>query len=106
VRFEKAGTGEPLETSFLCEESELDAAAGDATLTHHSFEDVGTVAITAVTPQGIRNYYPLRARGLNEIHRHLDPGASGERRVAWPGTILYDEERRCLSPDRNGRIDS
>jgi hypothetical protein len=100
VHFHAASSGEELGESYLCEASDAEATAGDITVTHHSFGDLGTVAVTAVTPDGVRNYYPLRARGLNDIQRALRDLLREGHSVAWPGSLLYDEKSRRLRPDR------
>jgi hypothetical protein len=100
VHFHLPGADTVLEGTFFCERSGLEAAAGDATVTHHSFGDLGTVAITAVTADGVENYYPLGARGLNDIQAQLRHRAQVGLSVAFPGTIVYDEHSRRLRPDR------
>jgi len=99
VQLHLPGTGEPLDGSFLSDASPADAGDGDCAITEHSFDDLGTIAITAVRDGRVENFYPLRARGLNEIHALLRDCAAGGRTVAFPGTILYDEATRRLRPD-------
>lgn len=92
-------TGEPLDGSFLSDASPTAEGAQDCAVTEHSFDDLGTIAITAVRDGRVENFYPLRPRGLNEIHSLLRDCAAGGRTVAFPGTILYDEATRRLRPD-------
>lgn len=100
VHFHLPGSAEALQGSYLRESSALPHSAGDATVTHHGFGDLGTIAVTAVTAEGVENYYPLRPRGLNDIQQHLrDPGRD-DVSVAFPRTILYDEPSRRLRPDK------
>ena len=75
--------------------------AGDlaAAITEHSFDDLGTIAITAVIDGEVKNYYPLVPQGLNDVHRHLRSCIPEKHTVAFPGTLLYDEGRRCLVSD-------
>jgi len=102
VRFHLPGADAPLEGSFLRERSAVEVGSGDATVTHHSFGDLGTVAVTAVTADGVENYYPLGARGLNDIQAHLRQCAMDSLSVAFPGTLVYDERSRRLRPDQVG----
>jgi hypothetical protein len=99
VHLHLPGTGEPLDGSFLSDASPAEAGDEDCAITEHSFDDLGTIAITAVRDGRVENFYPLRARGLNEIHALLRDCAAGGRTVAFPGTILYDEATRRLRPD-------
>jgi hypothetical protein len=90
------GAGQALDGSYLVERSETAAQDGDAAVTEHSFNDLGTVAVTVVSDGRVANYYPLSARGLNDIHAAI--GSRGGT-IAFPGTILYDAKKRCLQPD-------
>lgn len=98
VRFRLAGNGRLLEGSWFEEPSPDAAADGDAVVTEHSFDDLGTLAITALRDDRVVHCYPLRARGLNDIHHALASINAGGT-VAFPGTILYDERSRRLRPD-------
>ncbi len=87
-----------LKDSFLLEESTVNPTSSAATVTEHSTDDLGTVAVTVVS--GIRqmNFYPLLAHGLNDLHQFIrEQGYSGD--VAFPGQILYDESLRQLTSD-------
>jgi hypothetical protein len=85
-----------LSDSFLLEESTLPPGQLAATVTEHSTDDLGTIAVTVV--QGARqiNLYPLRASGLDDLHQFIrEQGMSGD--VAYPGSITYDEQLRQLA---------
>jgi hypothetical protein len=99
VKLHLPGTEEVLDGSFLSDASLAVAGDLDCAVTEHSFDDLGTIAITAVREGHVENFYPLRPRGLNEIHALLRDCAAGGRTVAFPGTILYDEATRRLRPD-------
>jgi hypothetical protein len=101
VRLHLPGSTEPLTDSFLTEVS-ADAAKDDhCVVTEHQFDDLGTIAVTVVSGVHVENWYPLRPRGLNDMHNLLRTQASAEQTVAFPGTILYDEATRRLRPDQN-----
>jgi hypothetical protein len=101
VRLYLPGSTEPLTDSFLTEVS-ADAAEDDhCIVTEHQFDDLGTIAVTVVSGARVENWYPLRPRGLNDMHVQLRKQASAEQTVAFPGTILYDEATRRLRPDQN-----
>ena len=102
VQFHLPGADAPLQGTFLRERSTIESSTADATVTHHSFGDLGTVAVTAVTADGVENFYPLGARGLNDIQAHLRQSAADGFSVAFPGTIVYDEHSRRLRPDPSG----
>jgi hypothetical protein len=102
VQFRLPGAGTALEGTFFRERSAVEAVPGDATITHHSFGDLGTVAVTAVTAYGVENYYPLGARGLNDIQAQLRGRSQDGLSIAFPGTIVYDADSRRLRPDRAG----
>lgn len=99
VCFHLPGAAEPLEGTYVCEISETRPRAGDFAVTEHSFHDLGTIAVTAVAGPRIENYYPLRPRGLNDIQERLHEIVSGGHTLAFPATILYDEQTRRLQPD-------
>lgn len=101
VRFHVPDADGPVEGSYYLETSALPAAPGDAAVTHHTFGDLGTVAVSAATANGIENYYPLSARGLNDIQQHLRNLEGDGITVAFPGTILYDADSRRLRPDKD-----
>lgn len=87
-----------LEDSFFLEESTAQPPANAAPVTEHQADDLGTVAVTVVKGQRQINFYPLIARGLNDLHRFIQAeGFSGD--VCFPGTIGYDENSRQLIAD-------
>lgn len=99
VRFYRAGMDSPLEGTFFRESSESAPGTGEATLTEHSYSELGTIAITVRDNGRVENYYPLSPRGLNDIQTHIRTHIPGVHSVAFPGTILHDERTRKLVPD-------
>lgn len=97
--FHLPGNTLPLEGSWFQEASRQPSRELAAAITEHSFDDLGTIAITAVIDGEVRNYYPLVPQGLNDVHSHLRSRIPEKHTVAFPGTLLYDEERRCLVSD-------
>ena len=84
--------------SFLVEESTVSPGQTAATVTEHSADDLGTVAVTVVKGDRQMNFYPLQASGLNDLHRFIrNQGYSGD--VAFPGRICYHESTRQLIPE-------
>ena len=84
-----------LTDSFLLEESTNTPDPAAVSVTAHSTEDLGIIAITVV--DGIRqmNFYPLQANGLNDLHQFIrDQGYSGD--VAYLERLCYDENSRSL----------
>jgi len=79
----------------------MELAAGkslesDASVTEHSFAELGTVCISHAHDGVLEHYYPLAPRGINEIHTALRKSGLAEGTVAFPGSILYDENSRSL----------
>jgi len=103
VQFHRPGDDRPLQESFLAEPGDAPAEADACAVTEHHFDDLGVVAITFVDDRRVENYYPLRPRGLNEIHARLRERVPHGHTVAFPGTILYDEVTRRLRPDSGSR---
>jgi hypothetical protein len=99
VRFYRAGQDAPLEGTFLKESSESTPGTGEATITEHSYSELGTIAVTVRDNGHVINYYPLCPRGLNDIQTHIRTHVPGVHSVAFPGTILHDEKTRKLIPD-------
>ncbi len=88
----------PISDTFLVEESTTEPARSAATVTEHSVDDLGIVALTVV--QGVRqmNFYPLQASGLNDLYQYIhQQGYSGD--TAYPGGICYNEELRQLAAE-------
>ena len=91
-----ASPDEPLEGTFLIEASGLEPPADAASVTEHSFGDLGTVAVSVAVNGRLNHYYPLIPEGLNDLHRAIrDAGLTGGG-VAFPGTIAYSERQRGL----------
>jgi len=81
--------------SFLLEESTVSPGSTASTVTEHSADDLGTVAVTVVKGHRQMNFYPLQASGLDDLHRFIrDQGYGGN--VAFPGRICYCEDSRQL----------
>ena len=101
VRLHLPGATEPLTGSFLTELSDALARGDDCVVTEHHFDDLGAIAITVIRDGRIENWYPLRPRGLNDMHEQLRKEAPAGQTIAFPGTILYDETTRRLRPEVN-----
>lgn len=99
VRFHLPGVDAPLEGSFLVERSEAPASEANPAITEHSLQGLGTLAVTVVRDNRIEHYYPLNPSGLNDIHACLRERVPGGQTVAFPGTVVYDEDSRRLQPD-------
>lgn len=99
VRLHLPGDVSPLAGSYFSESSETAVESNACAVTEHHFDDLGTIAITLVQDGRLENFYPVRPRGLNEIHALLRDRIPGGHMVAFPGTILYDETTRRLTPD-------
>jgi hypothetical protein len=87
-----------LTDSFLLEESTLPPGKFPAPVTEHSTDDLGTIAVTVVNGGRQLNLYPLRASGLDDLHRFIhEQGLSGD--VAYPGRINYNQDLRQLAAE-------
>lgn len=87
-----------LTDTFLLEESTATPGPRSTSVTEHSVDDLGIVAVTVVTETRQINLYPLQADGLNDLHGFIrEQGYSGD--VAYPGCILYEESTRQLSAE-------
>ena len=96
---------EPLDDSFMIEVSDRVPAADATTVTEHSYNEMGTVAVSLVQDNRQVNYYPLLPLGLNDIHHAIRGQVPHGHTVAYPGTILYDETARRLAPEpRSGSM--
>ncbi len=82
--------------TYFIEDSPRPPAANSAAVTEHSFAELGTVCVTVVEDGKQENYYPVSAQGLNDIHRAIQARGLGDKTVAYPGSILYDETDRFL----------
>lgn len=84
-----------LTDSFFLEESTAEPSGSAAPVTEHQADDLGTVAVTAVSGKRQINLYPLLASGLNDLHAFIQAeGYGGD--VTFPGHINYDENTRQL----------
>lgn len=99
VRFTPNGSEAPLSGTFFIEPGAPAHCAEDAIITEHSYAELGTVAITVCFGDRVDHYYPLSPRGLNDIHAYIRKHVPGVHTVAFPATILYDENTRTLVPD-------
>jgi hypothetical protein len=99
VRQYLPGCAEPLDGSYLVEESPIPPRSGTAQVTEHSSGDLGTVAVTVVREGRLFNYYPLIPAGLNELHTSIRAAGLGGGGVAFPGGINYDTRTRRLIPE-------
>jgi len=85
----------PISDSFLVEESTATPSRFAATVTEHSVDDLGTVAVSVVQDARQMNFYPLQASGLNDLHQYIrQQGYNGD--VAFPGRLCYDDNTRQL----------
>lgn len=98
VRFElPENASGKVRPNFLWEELPADAVQGaGASITEHSWPDLGVIAITAQLTQGLRHYYPLSSKGLNEIHDALQALELAGEGVAFPGRIEFGRASRKL----------
>lgn len=88
-----------LEGHYFVERSSFspqDSDASDASVTEHSFAELGTVCISHAHAGKLQHYYPLAPQGINEIHTAIRKNGLAEGTVAFPGSILYDERSRGL----------
>ena len=91
--------GEALEGTYLTEEGLARPGSRRTAVTEHSFDDLGTIAVTLVDGDTVINYYPLTASGLNDLHADIRRRFPAGQTIAFPGTLLYDEEARRLVTD-------
>jgi hypothetical protein len=97
ICFHLPDSGPVLTGTYVREVSAAAPQDGDAAVTEHSFGDLGTVAVTAAADGRIENYYPLPAGNLNDIQARLREVVRGDHTVAFPATILYDEQTRSAA---------
>lgn len=87
-----------LTDTFLLEESTVIPRKNAAPVTEHSTDDLGSVAVTVVSGERQMNFYPLQPTGLDDLHQFVrSEGYSGD--IAFPGSIVYDEDNRQLMAD-------
>jgi hypothetical protein len=89
----------PLDGSFLIDISPVPPPDDAATVTEHSYTELGTIAVSLVRSGQQVNYYPIQPLGLNDIHNTVRDQVPHGHTVAYPGTILYDESSRRLVPE-------
>lgn len=99
VQLHLPGEDQAVTDTFLREPGSAAAGHDAAAVTEHGFDDLGTIAITLVRDGQVENLYPLRPRGLNDVHAFLRDLVPVGHTVAFPQTILYDEETRRLRPE-------
>ena len=84
-----------LTDTFLLEESTVVPEQPAASVTEHSADDLGVIAVTVVSGGRQMNLYPLEASGLNDLHQFIrEQGYSGD--IAYPARLRYDEATRQL----------
>ena len=88
-----------LEGTYLVEDGQARPGERQSALTEHSFSELGTVAISLVEGESVRNYYPLSAGGLNDIHADIRRRVPAGHTVSFPGNLLYDPDTRRLVTD-------
>jgi hypothetical protein len=81
---------------YFVEQSSHSPQESDASVTEHSFAELGTVCISHAHDGVLEHYYPLAPQGINEIHAAIRKNSLAEGIVAFPGSILYDENSRAL----------
>ena len=100
VCFHLPGQGEKeLQGNFFVDSSAGPARETDASVTEHSFAELGTVCVSHAHDGVLDHYYPLAPKGINEIHTAIRSNGLAEGTVAFPGSILYDEGSRSLVAD-------
>lgn len=85
-----------IEGSYLREQSAHGSGENDASVTEHSFAELGTVCISHAHDGILEHYYPLAPQGINDIHAAIRKTGLADGTVAFPGSILYDEQSRSL----------
>jgi hypothetical protein len=85
-----------LQGTFFVEAGTFRAQENDASVTEHSFAELGTVCVSHAHSGTLDHYYPLDSKGINEIHTAIRKNGLAEGTVAFPGSILYNENTRSL----------
>ncbi len=91
-----------LEGFFVCERPIDGPAVGQLDLTEQSSVELGTIAYTVQwreedgTVNRLEHYYPLRARGLQQILDHLKALYQDDLVCNFPGGLCIDTEQRRL----------
>lgn len=97
VVFHAAGQpDQQLAGRYFVQQSARSSQDSDAHVTEHSFAELGTVCISHAHDGRLEHYYPLAPQGINEIHAAIRKTGLAEGTVAFPGSILYDENSRSL----------
>ena len=100
VNYYSPGDSEnPLEGAFTVQTRAMSSGGNRASVTEHSYSEMGTIAVSLVMDGELHNYYPLSPAGLNEIHAVIRERVPSGVTLAFPGTILYDEKNRHLKAD-------
>lgn len=87
-----------IKDSFLIEESTYEPDKAAASVTEHTADDLGTIAVTVVSGQRQMNFYPLEAGGINDLHEFIRTQGYSVN-IAYPGRICYEESSRQLVAD-------
>jgi hypothetical protein len=85
--------------NYYVEQSSFSPHESDASVTEHSFAELGTICISHAHDGLLEHYYPLAPQGINEIHAAIRKNGLAEGTVAFPGSILYDEHTRGLTAE-------
>lgn len=99
VFFHHPEDGSVLEGSFFSEEGLARPGSHRTAVTEHSYGELGIIAMTVVDGDTVQHYYPLSAAGLNDMHAQVRSLVPAGHTISFPGTLLYDEETRCLVAD-------
>lgn len=91
--------GEELPGRYFVQQSADNSQENEASVTEHSFAELGTVCISHAHDGVLEHYYPLEPQGINEIHAAIRKTGLAEGTVAFPGSILYDEKTRSLTAE-------
>lgn len=91
--------GHVIAGQYFVQQSAQSSQDSDASVTEHSFADLGTVCISHSHDGILEHYYPLLPQGINDIHAAIRKTGLAEGTVAFPGSILYDEKSRCLTAE-------
>lgn len=85
--------------NYLCEDAEpLTANQPMASITEHSRDDLGIIAITVQSGGRLKHFYPLTPGGLNEIHDHIQNLELRGEGMSFPGKVACCESTRALRP--------
>lgn len=99
VNLHLPGNAQALDGSYFCEESPAPTVSRPAAVTEHSFDELGTLAVSVVDGGRLVHYYPLSASGLNDMQVEIQRIVPAGHTVSYPGSLLYDEKTRRLVAD-------